>query len=237
MEGEKMNAYDKFSYYYDDVMASLRYEWWLDFIKPYVKPSDRILDLACGSGTFAILLSLSGYQAEGLDLSPSIIDLARQKAKINHLTIPFYVQDMTTFSIDQTFDCITCFFDSVNFLKESTDLDRLFETVYRHLKPNGYFIFDVFSKTMMNRYKHYRRKEDYQSFKLDWKTSKIDERTLKHTLAIKENDQIYRETYYEYYHEIKNLNPKGFKLIKISGDFNDHYQKNDERILMVLQRL
>ena len=114
MEGEKMNAYDKFSYYYDDVMASLRYEWWLDFIKPYVKPSDRILDLACGSGTFAILLSLSGYQAEGLDLSPSIIDLARQKAKINHLTIPFYVQDMTTFSIDQTFDCITCFFDTDN---------------------------------------------------------------------------------------------------------------------------
>ena len=73
--------------------------------------------------------------------------------------------------------------------------------------------------------------------KIDWKTKKIDTKTLRHDITIYEGDYELKENYFEYYHELKNLNLKGYKLIKISGDFNDDYQPGDERILVVLQKL
>ena len=53
-----MNAYKTFAYYYDEVYQDLDYKLWLDFIEPYLSVSSSILDVACGTGTLAILLKL-----------------------------------------------------------------------------------------------------------------------------------------------------------------------------------
>ena len=231
-----MNAYKKFAYYYDEVMAQLEYELWYDFVLPYLKQGDNTLDLACDTGILSTMLKLKGFDAEGLDLSETIIEIALEKAKINHLQIPFYVKDMTDFNLNKQYNLITCFFDSVNFLKTKNDLNNMFECVKKHLKPNGYFIFDIFSKDMMIEYENNHLKEDHHTFKIDWKTKRQDHKTLKHEIIIYEGDYELKETYYEYYHELKNMNLSGFKLIKICGDFNDDYQPGDERILVVLQK-
>lgn len=232
-----MNAYKKFAYYYDEVVSSLEYDLWLEFIEPYLKKEDHILDLACGTGTLVTMLKLKGFQAEGLDLSSQTIEIAREKAKINHLTIPFYEADMKNFSLPQKYDMITCFFDSVNFLKTKVEIEELLSCVKKHLKPRGYFIFDIFSKVLFEEYAKHELQEDYQTFKIQWTTRKTDTVTLKHSIKITEYDTVLEETYYEYFHEIKSLNLEGFKLIKISGDFNDDLQPDDERILFVLQAL
>ena len=140
------NSYKKFGYYYDEVMAELNYDLWLEFIEPYLNKNDSILDLACGSGTFATMCKLKGYNVIGLDLSESIIEIANEKKKINRLDIPFYVADMTNFNLGKKFNVITCFFDSVNFLKDKNQINKMFDCVYKHLENGGYFIFDVFSK-------------------------------------------------------------------------------------------
>ena len=51
------NAYKMFGYYYDEVMAELDYDLWLEFIEPYLKKGDKVLDLACGTGTLATMLT------------------------------------------------------------------------------------------------------------------------------------------------------------------------------------
>lgn len=232
-----MNEYKKFAYYYDEVVSSLEYDLWLEFIEPYLKKDSHILDLACGTGTLVTMLKLKGYQAEGLDLSSQTIEIAREKAKINHLFIPFYEADMKNFFLPKKYDVITCFFDSVNFLKTKQDLDELFSCVKKHLAPKGYFILDMFSKAMLEEYDGHDLQEDYQTFKIHWRTKKTDEVTLKHTIQITEYETTLEETYFEYFHEIKSLNLEGFKLIQISGDFNDDLQPEDERILLVLQAL
>ena len=79
--------------------------------------------------------------------------------------------------------------------------------------------------------------EDHHTFKINWITKKLDSKTLRHEITIYEGDYELKENYYEYYHELKNLNLSGFKLIKICFDFNDDYQPGDERILVVLQKL
>jgi ubiquinone/menaquinone biosynthesis C-methylase UbiE len=56
----------------------------------------RVADLGCGSGVFTDLLHRQGYDAVGLDLSPKLIGLARQKypgvefleGDVEHLPFP-----------------------------------------------------------------------------------------------------------------------------------------------------
>lgn len=232
-----MNAYKKFAYYYDEVMSSLEYDLWVEFVEPYLKPNDKILDLACGTGTFLTMLKLKGFDVTGLDLSETIIEIAMEKAKLNRLKIPFEVMDMTNFKLEKKFDMITCFFDSVNFLKDKIQIKDMFKCVHEHLNPNGYFIFDLFSKEMMHEYINNVICEDYHTFKINWKTTKSNSTTLKHSIEIYEGDILLKEEYYEYYHEIKDLNFEGFKLINICGDFNDDYALGDERILVILQKI
>lgn len=232
-----MNAYKKFGYYYDEVMSSLNYDLWLEFIEQYLKPNDKILDLACGTATLCTMLKLKGYNPSGLDLSESILEIAQEKMKINHLNFPLYHSDMTNFKFDENFNMITCLFDSVNFLENKIQINKLFDCVYNHLVDNGYFIIDVFSKELLKEYSNNKINEDYVTFKLDWTTKKTSPTSLKHTIRILEDDDEFVENYYEYYYDFKDFKDSRFKIIKISGDFNDDLQSEDERILIVFQKL
>lgn len=231
------NAYKRFGYYYDEVMSKLNYDLWLEFIEQYLNKGDSILDLACGTGTLCTMLKLNGYESSGLDLSESIIEIANEKRKINRLDIDFHVADMTNFKLGKKFNMVTCFFDSVNFLSDIRDVRKMFDCAYSHLHNNGYFIIDIFSKELLREYENNEIHEDYVTFYLDWVTKKTSPKSLKHTIKIKELDDEFVENYYEYYYDIKELNHKKFKLIKISGDFNDDLQDEDERILLVYQKL
>lgn len=231
------NSYKRFSYFYDEVTSSLNYDLWLEFVEPYLNKGDSILDLACGTGTFCTMLKLQGYESEGLDLSESIIEIANEKKRINHLDIPFHVCDMTSFNLNKKFDVITCFFDSVNFLSNKTQINNMLNCVHKHLKDGGVFICDIFSTTMLEEYDGNELHEDYETFFIDWTTKKTSPKTLCHSIKIKDFDEVFEETYYEYYYDVKDLANKKFQLIKISGDFNDDYEDGDERILLVYKKL
>lgn len=229
------NSYKKFAYYYDEVTSSLNYDLWLEFIEPYLTKNDFILDLACGTGTLLSMLKMSGYNCDGLDLSNEIIEIANEKKKLNRLDINFYVADMTNFNLHKKYNMITCFFDSINFLQTKNDINKMLDCVTSHLNDNGYFICDIFSFEMMKEYENNEIHQDYETFKLDWIT-KRENTKLKHTITITEDDDVFKENYYEYYYDIKDISHKKLKLIKISGDFNDDFLDDDERILLVFQK-
>jgi len=48
-----------------------------DFLPP---PPADVLDVACGTGSLAVLLAECGYQVAGIDASRSMLGLARRKA-------------------------------------------------------------------------------------------------------------------------------------------------------------
>src|SRR5512142_451513 len=45
-----------------------------------VRPGDRALDLACGTGDITFLLARQGAETVGLDITPRMIEIAREKA-------------------------------------------------------------------------------------------------------------------------------------------------------------
>jgi SAM-dependent methyltransferase len=55
---------------------------WRDLLLSHLpKPPARIADLGCGTGTLSVLLAEAGYQVDGLDFSPRMVELAERKAQ------------------------------------------------------------------------------------------------------------------------------------------------------------
>jgi len=54
------------------------------FHKYYKKSIKTILDLGCGSGSHALVLSKKGYQITGVDLSSKMVEITKRKEKINN---------------------------------------------------------------------------------------------------------------------------------------------------------
>ena len=103
----------------------------------------KILDLACGEGTFAVAMANRGLRVTGVDLSPEMLEIARQRAAAAGVSVKFLRQDMRSLSLRGRFDLVTCWFDSLNYLLEIEDLAQTFARVSRVLDDNGVFIFDV----------------------------------------------------------------------------------------------
>ncbi len=102
----------------------------------------NVLDLACGEGTFAVALAKKGLRVTGVDLSPDMLGIARERAAKERLEVRFLQQDMRSLRLRGRFDLVTCWFDSLNYLLEIEDLAQTFGGVSRVLDQNGIFIFD-----------------------------------------------------------------------------------------------
>src|SRR5512145_468507 len=61
-----------------------------------------VLDLACGTGEHARLLSEQGFEVDGLDLDPAFVAIAQRK----HPSGRFVVADMAEFQLPHRYDAI-----------------------------------------------------------------------------------------------------------------------------------
>jgi SAM-dependent methyltransferase len=104
---------------------------------------ERLLDVACGEGTFAIALALQGIKVTGIDISPEMLALARAKARRAGVAIDFLNLDMRLFTFEEEFDLVTCWYDSLNYILKTEELARTFANIWRALKPGGHFVFDI----------------------------------------------------------------------------------------------
>lgn len=69
------------------------------------QPDERWLDLACGTGAVAELAVRAGAAVTGLDLSPGLIETARQRAEEESLEIDYRVGDCERLELeDASFD-------------------------------------------------------------------------------------------------------------------------------------
>jgi SAM-dependent methyltransferase len=70
----------------------------------FVKNKSTALDIGCGSsGRFIEVLIKNGFTPTGVDISPEMIALARQR----HPKVTFYVEDICTWQFPQKYDLIS----------------------------------------------------------------------------------------------------------------------------------
>jgi len=134
----------------------------------------RALDVACGTGTLAMLLADDGWDVTGLDSSAAMLDQADAKAEhIATLGQVTFVQgdmrglltnDQRPMTNDQrtqldtfssfvlrpsSFDLVTCVYDSLNYLLDERDLESCFEGIARVLAPGGLLVTDMNTRSFL----------------------------------------------------------------------------------------
>lgn len=132
---------------YDYIMKEVDYEDWTDYIDSIIRYhhpfGNRVLELACGTGTMALTLEqLDEYQITATDASEAMIRVARAKGRRGKSRIRWHVQDMCQLDIGGSYDIIFMVFDSLNYLHSSDMIHALFNGVSRHLDKDGIFIVD-----------------------------------------------------------------------------------------------
>jgi len=134
-------SYDLLTPFYDTVVRlTTREKLFKDALvaQARIEANDRVLDLACGTGTLTILLKQNQPSAEivGIDGDPKILALAKEKARAGNFEIRF--DEGMSFALpyrNESFDRVVSSLFFHHLTKESKL--KTFGEIKRILKPNG----------------------------------------------------------------------------------------------------
>jgi len=101
----------------------------------------HICDLVCGQGQVARPLAARGAWVVGIDLSEQLLEIARQQAATEGQPIVYRRDDAQVGATlaDESFDGVVCNLA----LMDIPDLQAAVRTVFRILRPGGWFAFSI----------------------------------------------------------------------------------------------
>lgn len=132
---------------YYDIALSRDVSTEIDFIQQIYRhltgsELTSVLDLACGPGYHARCLARRGIRAVGLDLFTPMIDLAKEHALQEKVTVEWIVNDMRCFKLAKPVDMAICMFDGIDALVDNDDFICHLQTVSANLIPGGLYLLD-----------------------------------------------------------------------------------------------
>ena len=133
----------------------------LDFLINHDKKID-ILELNCGTGEDAIAFTQKGHRVIATDISEKMIEVATTKHNLD--TLNFQVLDSRFLQenfIDKQFDVIFSNFGGLNCVNP-TELENLFQSATKILKPNGRLIMVFMPKHCIWEQLYFFIKGDFQ---------------------------------------------------------------------------
>ena len=107
-----------------------------------IRSEDKILDIACGKGRYAIYLNNKGYNVEGIDLSKDSIDYAK---KFQNERLHFECHDMRKIYKSSAFDFILNMFTSFGYFESEAENMTVIHVMAEALKEKGKLILDFFN--------------------------------------------------------------------------------------------
>ena len=143
----------RYSDAYDLLYREKDYSLECDLIERCIKKHgapvvSRILDLGCGTGTHAIELARRGYHVHGVDLSPSMLAIARDKSeqaggKQATAGLEFSHGNVSDIHVPGKFDAALMMFAVLGYQVQDGGIQATLANVRRHLSTGGLFIADV----------------------------------------------------------------------------------------------
>jgi len=138
------HAYQAMAPAYDAFMAHEDRESWLSELVSqlgrYGLLGNRLLDVACGTGTSSMQLLARGWRVSGYDISPRMLALAREKVGG---TANLIVADMRQRPHLGYFDLVWAVNDVLNYLLSPWWLRRVLSGMRRSLAIGGLLVFDL----------------------------------------------------------------------------------------------
>ena len=106
----------------------------------------KTIDLGCGAGNYALYLASKGFDVTGVDISPTVIHIAKDAAQKKGVACTFLVADVLgdLHEIEETFDFAYDWGVLHQFFPEQRN--HYVENVYRILNPGGTYLSVCFSE-------------------------------------------------------------------------------------------
>jgi len=102
----------------------------------------QLLDLGCGPGIYAELLTQAGFCVTGIDLSPRSVAYAQASAARNNLAINYVCRNYLELDCREAFDVVTLIYCDFGVLNPA-DRKTLLGKIRQALRPGGRLIFDA----------------------------------------------------------------------------------------------
>lgn len=142
-----MEVFQNYAYYYNAFYRDKDYKGevaQIDYLlKRYGNGINKLINFGCGTGKHDIELSKLGYQCSGIDMSPVMIDIARENAHSEKMDIPFAVADIRSYEPQEQYDAVISLFHVMSYQNENTDILPAFQSARKALNKGGLFLFDA----------------------------------------------------------------------------------------------
>ena len=221
--------YGDISMVYDALMYDIPYKAWAEYIFKKINGAKTVLELGSGTGSMTMELA-SRYDVQALDISSDMLEVAREKLIKNGKSARLISGDMCDFSLQKPVDAVVSVCDGINYLITPEKVKQAFLSVYKNLKPNGRFIFDISTEYKLKGMDGQLYSEDADDVTYIWR-NKYENKIITMDIAffVHEEDENYfrfDETHLQRAHskdEIEAwLNECGFDLISVTDDYTEN---------------
>ncbi|MEN8208588.1 MAG: methyltransferase domain-containing protein [Candidatus Fermentibacteria bacterium] len=105
-----------------------------------------VLDLCCGPGRFAIPIARMGYNVTGVDATEYLLNIARNRASLESVSVEWVKEDMRAFRRPGSYDLAISMFTSFGYFNNHNDNMKVLENVRDSLRPGGKFVLEIMGK-------------------------------------------------------------------------------------------
>ncbi len=142
-----MEVFQDYAYYYNAFYQDKDYKGevaQIDYLlKKYGNGVNKLINFGCGTGKHDIELGKLGYRCAGIDMSPVMIDIARENVLNEKMNIPFAVADIRSYEPQEQYDAVISLFHVMSYQNDNADILAAFQSARKALNKGGLFLFDV----------------------------------------------------------------------------------------------
>ena len=116
-----------------------------------LKKGAEILDIACGAGDHSVEFAKRGLKVTAFDISQSLIDVAKQRAKDEKAEVNFFAGDMRDMSFESQFNGAVLLSHSFGFFNHEENY-RVLKGAFTALKDDGCLLLDLMNPYNLPRF-------------------------------------------------------------------------------------
>jgi cyclopropane fatty-acyl-phospholipid synthase-like methyltransferase len=206
-----------------------------------LKENGYVLDLAAGFGRHAILFAKRGFNVTAVDLSESLLSIAKENATSEGIDINFVHSDIRQFNPAFQYDLIVNLFTSIGYFEKDEENYYILKKVYDLLSEKGFFVLDYFNKNFVVKNLVAETVEQIDDGIITQNRFIDGERIVKEIIIDRKGkiNKFYESIRMFSSEELLNMLQKlGFYKIKIFGDFsgNPFELETSPRIIIIVNK-
>ena len=142
-----MEVFSDYAYYYNAFYKDKDYRREAEQIdqlfKKYSDSVKNVISFGCGTGKHDFELNQLGYILSGIDMSDTMIEVARKSALEKNVSEEFEVSDIRNYEPNKQYDAVISLFHVMSYQTSNKDLICAMGSARKCLNQGGLFIFDA----------------------------------------------------------------------------------------------